>query len=446
MDIDITSYLLGKSQGGGGSTDVYRVSSVAEMNSLTPNENDICVVYGDTLNNITDIITKDSNLNIPQSVTLNIPDFDNSSYDYSWVFRSENSDDITINASYDSTTPTGMASISIYYYDEVNDEEYQYDWVYSSTDGIHFTFDEEATRYIMSDPTAEIVFNVTAMTTYTIESEEDYESYPFLASFIQVASEVYGTYIYQSSTWIELENVPDLQTKSITITSNGNTSVNADTGYNGLEQVNITTNVASLPDWSTIGYSSVPQTIIDSVAYSKTIKDNWNSSITNMKNKFLNDTKLVYMPLVDTSNVTNMQSCFYNCYALQYVPVLDTSNVTDASAMFEYCYPMHDIPQLDTSNVTNFNYTFAYCWTLENLPLLNTSKVTAMSNMFLQATKHLTDTSLNNILLMCINATSYQGNKTLAWLGIASSYVTTSKWQSLPAYQDFLDAGWTIGY
>ena len=57
----------------------------------------------------------------------------------------------------------------------------------------------------------------------------------------------------------------------------------------------------------------------------------------------------------------------------------------------------------------------------------------------------LSDTSLDNILQMCINATSYTATKTLNHIGIYLDTYPASRIQALPHYQDFLDAGWTIG-
>ena len=58
--------------------------------------------------------------------------------------------------------------------------------------------------------------------------------------------------------------------------------------------------------FETIGYPVTPQYIQDGIEYSKTIKDNWDASITSCKDKYKDNTQLVYFPLVDTSNVTNM--------------------------------------------------------------------------------------------------------------------------------------------
>ena len=45
---------------------------------------------------------------------------------------------------------------------------------------------------------------------------------------------------------------------------------------------------------------------------------------------------------------------------------------------------------------------------------------------------------------MCVNATSYSGTKTLAYIGLKEEQAT--KCATLSNYQAFLDAGWTTGY
>ena len=80
---------------------------------------------------------------------------------------------------------------------------------------------------------------------------------------------------------------------------------------------------------------------------------------------------------------------------------------------------------------------------MENIPLLNAASATNMDYMFVGCEK-LTDTSLDNILQMCISATNYTGTKTLAQLSINDATVyPASRIQALPHYQDFINAGWT---
>lgn len=174
-------------------------------------------------------------------------------------------------------------------------------------------------------------------------------------------------------------------------------------------------------DWSAIGYNSTPKSIVDGYNYAKDIYDNWNSSATNLSDKYKSNNNLLIMPLVDTSNVTNMHSIFQNSSLIS-LPLLDTHNVTDMGSMFYYCTNLKTVPLLNTSSVTNVSYMFYYCNILNN-------------------------TSLDNILQMCINATSYTGTKTLNTLGITNTtYYPVSRIQALPHYQDFINAGWTIGY
>ena len=221
------------------------------------------------------------------------------------------------------------------------------------------------------------------------------------------------------------------------------------------------------PDWSEIGYSDTPQSIIDAFDYAKEIYDNWDSTQTNLSNKFLSNTILKYMPLVDTSNatsmsgmfrscsklevmpllntssVTNMQSMFSNCTSLVTIPLIDTSKVQSLFATFQGCSNLVAIPQLDTHNVTNMFVTFQNCAKLRDVPILNTSKITSIDSAFSNCSS-LSNESLNNIMAMCIGATSYKGIKTLKYLGLSSTQATTC--QSLSNYQAFLDAGWTTGY
>lgn len=259
------------------------------------------------------------------------------------------------------------------------------------------------------------------------------------------------------------------------------------------------TEIENLPsggglDWSAIGYSEMPQAIQDGYDYAKNIYDNWDSSQTSLRMKFIDDLDLVYMPLVDTSNATradnmfqrcsnlqicpslNLSSChetfsnmFYECVKLQEVgllnisnatatnymfgqctslktiPLLNTSNATNTSYMFSNCTNLISIPQLDISKSTNVSSMFYGCYKLQTVPELNPSSATNMNSMFYNCIA-LTDTSLDNILQTCISATSYGGTKTLARLGLTSTYYPVSRIQALPHYQDFLDAGWTIGY
>lgn len=123
--------------------------------------------------------------------------------------------------------------------------------------------------------------------------------------------------------------------------------------------------------------------------------------------------------------------------------LLNTSNVTNMIDMFSRCTNLTTIPLLDTSNVIDMRQMFSGCTSLQTIPLLDTSKVTYIQNMFYGCT-NLTDESLNNILAMCANATSYTDTKTLKYLGLTSEQA--DKCKTLSNYSAFTAAGWTIGY
>ena len=188
------------------------------------------------------------------------------------------------------------------------------------------------------------------------------------------------------------------------------------------------------------------------------------SNVTDMSSTFSSCQNLTTIPLLDTSNVTNMNNMFLNCQNLTTVPLLDTSNVTDMYGMFWNCENLTTIPLLDTSNVTNTNSMFYGCTNLATVPQLDTSKVRNMVSMFDGCTNlttvpvlvaynmrymfrnctNLSDESLNNILKMCTDATSYNSIKTLSNVGLSSEQANRCK--TLSNYSAFTAAGWTTGF
>lgn len=189
------------------------------------------------------------------------------------------------------------------------------------------------------------------------------------------------------------------QSKSTTITSNTTTTITPDEGYTGLSSISITTNVQ--PDLSEY---------ISPTISAGTSSNAGNSGWSKMLKK---------IPATTTVSGTSLKWAFSSEPSLTEIPYLDTTVVTNMEQMCYASASLTTIPVLNTSSVTNMNYMFSYI-------------------------EGLTDSSLDNILQMCINATSYNGTKTLKQIGISSRY--TARIQALPHYQDFIDAGWTIGY
>ena len=166
------------------------------------------------------------------------------------------------------------------------------------------------------------------------------------------------------------------------------------------------------------------------------------SQVTDFDYMFSNCTHLYIIPLIDTSNAISMQGMFSDSN-LDEVPLLDTSNVTNMSIMFAGNGFLYEIPQFDTSNVTTMRRMFEFCMMLETVPILDTSNVTDFKDMFSDC-RNLSDESLNNIMQMCINASSYTGTKTLKEIGLTSEYAT--KCQTLSNWSSFVEEGWTKGY
>lgn len=169
------------------------------------------------------------------------------------------------------------------------------------------------------------------------------------------------------------------------------------------------------------------------------------SAVTNFGAMFDTNSLNSVTSSLDTSSATNMRTMFTNCSSLRSIGLIDTSNVTNMSGMFNNCSSLTVIPQFNTSLVSDMSNMFYGATALTTVPVLNTSSVTNFESMF-QNCRNLTNDSLNNILTMCINASSYSGTKTLYQLGFRSNNYSAARIQALSNYNDFITAGWTIGY
>lgn len=178
-------------------------------------------------------------------------------------------------------------------------------------------------------------------------------------------------------------NVPskEEETKSITITENGTTTVLPTSGK-VLSKVDIVANVPQTAESGTV------KNLLDHTKMARTLFYNYSGTSV--------DDLISYD---DTSNVTNMGGIFSNCKKLTTIPLLNTSSCTNLSSAFEHCENITTIPQLDTSKVTNMYYIFVGCFKLNSIPQLDTSKVTDMGSMFASCFKLKTVTSLdmNNV-------------------------------------------------
>lgn len=188
---------------------------------------------------------------------------------------------------------------------------------------------------------------------------------------------------------------PNLEEKSVTITENGTTNVAPDSGYDGLSGVTITTNVSGGADLNEYFTGEVAKGNSSTSGFAKTIKK---------------------------------------------IPENTTVSGTSLSRAFTYCSGLIEISLIDTSNVTNIDYMCQWCSNLTIIPQFNISNVTTMNKAF-EGCNSLNNDSLNNIMAMCINATSYTGTKTLTYIGLSTSQIYTCK--KLSNWNDFVNAGWS---
>lgn len=127
------------------------------------------------------------------------------------------------------------------------------------------------------------------------------------------------------------------------------------------------------------------------------------------------------------------------------VETIDLGEMTTLSGFFKNCINLESLPQIDTKNVTTFSNMCVNCYALKNVPIYDTTSLTTMASCFNMCAA-LTDESLDNILQMCINASSYTATKTLNAIGIKSSNYAASRIEALSHYSDFTTAGWSTGF
>ena len=182
---------------------------------------------------------------------------------------------------------------------------------------------------------------------------------------------------------------PILQDKAVEITENGTTTITADSGYDGLNNVEVTTNVAGggggkyAPRW--IRFSNYTGTELN-----EEIANLDTSNLTSMNSMFNTCSNLTTLNLskFDTSKVTNMASLFYSCGNLTSLNLsnFNTSKVTTMQYMFRQCSNLTslDLSSFDTSKVYNMDNMFYGCKNLNHLDIrnFNFSAVSSSGNMF----------------------------------------------------------------
>lgn len=163
--------------------------------------------------------------------------------------------------------------------------------------------------------------------------------------------------------------------------------------------------------------------------------------------RFSNSTFTIFPDGADFSEITDAQYMFYSCTNLEEVnSIINLNSCTSCTSMFQSCSKLEAVTITNTNNVTNMGSMFNGCTALITIPVFETNNVgsSGFRNVFTGCTS-LSNTSLNNILQMCINATKVGSSyKKLSSIGLTSAQATTC--QSLSNYQAFVNAGWSTGY
>ena len=256
-----------------------------------------------------------------------------------------------------------------------------------------------------------------------------------------------GTYDVSSyaNADVDVAGEPTLQSKSVTITENGTQTITPDIGYDGLDEVEITTNVPQLD--TSDATATAGDIKLNKTAYVDGVKvtGTYDTSSTPPKivdGMRLNKSRSIPSNL-DISQITDM-SFMFDGSTFSNFPVLDTSHITDMRYTWQHCYYLTEISLLDLSSCVYFSFAFEYCNHLVTIRFTDvTNSIEDMDSTFSGCTS-LSNDSLNNIMQMCINATNYNSTKTLKYIGLTQAQAQTS--QTLSNYQAFMDAGWTTGY
>ena len=260
-------------------------------------------------------------------------------------------------------------------------------------------------------------------------------------STIEADSEYYGL----ESVGLNVNVQPNLQTKSssTTITSNGTSTITLqpDSNYDGLSSasVTITTNVESsgggkyvVPNGMKFAYSEdIP---FDSLDFSQ---------VTDAERMFMGVSmyQIPYQSLekFDTSNITTMREMLKGAFTTAWgedqqhldLSGWDTSKVTDMDYMLGDCGVLKslDLSSWNTSAVTTITGMFSSCDDLTSLygiENFDTSKVTKMNSTF-SGCRKLTSLDLSNWNTSSVIDTSYMFSYNIALTSINLSNWDTSK-------------------
>ena len=239
-----------------------------------------------------------------------------------------------------------------------------------------------------------------------------------------------------------------VQVKSVNITENGVKRIVPDSGYN-LSGVDVNVDVAPTPvqEKSVSITENGTTSVVPDAGYNLskvdvTVNVSAQGSLKLAKGTKLGNSRFTVLPDYDFSDITDMSEMFYNCSNLTSITTIDTSNVTNMNSMFSGCMSLKSIHQLDTSNVTNVINMFIYCGDLTDLGgLTNMGKAfTSAQTLDISSSSKLTNQSVQNLIdtVFDMNQNTKGGSATLKLSQSVINSMTETQKSQLAA------KGWTL--
>lgn len=299
----------------GGSSNVYRVSTIAERDNLSANDGDVCVVYRNTTGPMVNPIPANAKAVISDTAITELPSGFNPEDGASLLFVSTDG----IGDKYIQLQLSGDYEEGFEGYVNVTLNNVYYEFTYTSSDSINWTLSDGSPR-TFELPTSMVPLDM-----------EEYEANSFLGNLVQIQDYEYGTYLYTNNTWEKLDDI----------------------------------------DWSAIGYTEAPFVNDYYFNIAKNIYNNWDATVTSGQAMFKN-VDLLYFPNVDTSNMTNMKEMFY-ASTVKEVGNFDFSSCTNATSMFQ-ASGLVEIGNVETAWNCTTNYMFRNCFYLKKINKIVTAQ------------------------------------------------------------------------